>query len=86
MVPGEDRVLGELWSFGDSEVPKVLVQLDRLEGTNGNLPDDLYHRVLVPAFDLDGNPLGQAYTYHYVADPIAHGFVRIEPDEQGYVA
>ena len=81
MIAGEDHVLGELWSFGDSDVPDVIAQLDRLEGTSGNQPDDLYHRILVSTFDLDDNPLGEAYTYHYVPDPIMHGFVRIEAGE-----
>ena len=87
ITEGHDRVLGELWQFGAAELPLVLNALDQIEGTNQADVDDLYHRVIVEAFDISGNLLGTAYTYRYARDPLADGFALIEPSgENAYVA
>ncbi|NND99206.1 MAG: gamma-glutamylcyclotransferase, partial [Pirellulaceae bacterium] len=91
MSGGGDRVLGELWEFDTSVVANVLKRLDAIEGTHDNGPDDLYHRVIVETFDRgaveDVQSLGQAYTYHYVGNPIDDGFRLVRPDAaNGYVA
>ena len=86
MKPGTNRVLGEIWRFDDSDIDNVFRSLDILEGTNGSSPDDLYHRAIVSAHDLNGQPLGNANTYLYVRDPNANGFHLIAPQDDGYVA
>ena len=79
MREGIDRVLGEIWQFEPVDMPAVLKALDRIEGTNQPGAADLYHRVLVEVFDTSGNALGHAHSYRYASDPIADGFVLIEP-------
>lgn len=84
MKMGDDRVLGELWSFGDAASPSVVSALDVLEGTHGNGPGDLYHRFQLEAFQVDGESLGEAFVYHLVRDPLENGFKRIQPNENGF--
>ncbi len=87
MTAGQDRVLGELWQFGAAELPMVLKSLDQIEGTNQADVDDLYHRVIVEAFDTSDHLLGTAYTYRYAGDPLADGFELIQPpSKDAYVA
>lgn len=84
---GEDRVQGEVWTFADHQLEQVLPVIDAIEGTDGNRPDDLYHRFTVEAFELSGSTLGQVMTYRYVRDPLSDGFVRLSPESPGtYVA
>ena len=85
MKTGSDRVLGEVWMFDESACPEVLWALDALEGTNGNSPQDLYHRFVTETFDVDGNALGEAYVYRFVSDPPLQGFVRIPVGSDDYV-
>ncbi len=88
MKAGTDRVLGELWRFDAIHLTDTLAAVDRLEGTNDNSPGDLYHRVVVPVFDANGcvqdKLLGEAYTYHYVRDPMEFGFHRIKPNANNF--
>lgn len=83
MVPGDDRVLGEVWTFDDRDMPEVLRVLDEIEGTNQPGYADLYVRVVVETFDQNGSPLGPANAYHYAGDPAGDGFIRITPESEG---
>ncbi|KAA5541470.1 gamma-glutamylcyclotransferase [Roseiconus nitratireducens] len=74
ITAGEDRVVGELWTFDDGQMDSVLRVLDQIEGTSGNQPHDLYHRHVVQVSGLDDHPLGDAYTYFYNSDPARDGF------------
>jgi gamma-glutamylcyclotransferase (GGCT)/AIG2-like uncharacterized protein YtfP len=85
MKAGGDRVLGELWSFDDSQRDLVTQALDALEGTNANSPHDLYHRLVAEAFDTQGMTLGNASMYHFVGDPTENGFVQMTPRSDHYV-
>ena len=78
---GEDRVLGEVWRFEASQMPQVIKQLDRIEGTNQPNESDLYSRCTVNCFDLNEHPLGISYCYFYVIDPREDGFHRILPSD-----
>lgn len=75
---GDDRVRGELWRFPVELMPSVLETLDEIEGTNQPGEPDLYHRVQLEVFDLQGRPLGIAHTYRYATDPQQDGFQPIE--------
>lgn len=83
MVAGPNKVLGEAWSFEPSQMARVLAALDEIEGTDGNGPSDLYHRVIVNAFGIDDLPIGNAFTYHYHRSVGNDGF-REMPIEEGY--
>ena len=84
LTAGQDRVLGELWRFPTDDIASVLETLDQIEVTNQPGQDDLYVRVFVETWDLDDQPLEQAYVYHYATDPASDGFVRIEPVDDGF--
>ena len=77
MTEGSDRVLGELWEFSTAEIAAVLTTLDQIEGANQPGCDDLYRRLTTPVWDLSGEWLGAAWTYHYASSPQADGFLPI---------
>lgn len=79
LLPGHDFVAGQLWTFLAADLPMVMTALDHIEGTNGNVEMDLYHRHTVEVMDLAGNPIGQAYAYFYNRDVIQDGFQLISP-------
>ncbi len=85
LVAGDDKVLGELWFYDAKELAQVLKVLDEVEQTNQPGLDDLYHRVVVDAFTLAGDPLGSVFTYHYAMNLLADGFKKIEPRGREYV-
>ncbi|MGB1925175.1 MAG: gamma-glutamylcyclotransferase family protein [Rubripirellula sp.] len=77
--PGNDQVLGELWSFTTEKMPSIVEALDRVEGTNQIGEPDLYVRKCVPTFSIENLSLGEAYCYFYASDPRVDGFHRILP-------
>lgn len=85
LTAGQDRVVGELWSFRPSYIGQVLQTIDQIEGTNQPGQPDLYVRVAVETWDFDRQRLEQAYTYRYATDPTDDGFVMLRPDENGLV-
>ncbi len=67
MIPGGDRVLGEIWQFRDADLPETLRILDAIEGTNQPGEPNLYYRCITQAIafpDADADP---AYTYVWAA-------------------
>ncbi|WP_436715654.1 gamma-glutamylcyclotransferase family protein [Roseiconus lacunae] len=90
MTRGDSRVIGEVWTFSDSELPLVMCVLDEIEGTDGNGPSDLYHRYVVEATLLSGNlqhdrdnsDCVKAYAYFYNNDPVKDGF-HVQPIDKG---
>ncbi len=74
---GVDRVLGERWQFVEDDMDTVLKTLDEIEGTNQPGQPNLYDRVNVTAFDLDGKPLGISWGYYYSREPFLDGFAEI---------
>ncbi len=81
MTLGADRVLGECWEFLPAEMPRVLHVLDQIEGTNQPGVDDLYHRVRVEVYAVNGHRIGPAFGYHYASDPLEDGFTPVYPPE-----
>lgn len=80
LLHGEHRVIGEIWKFDLSQMRDVLAVLDDVEGTEGNSPNDLYHRHVVDARS-DRGTIVQAYAYFYNRDPIADGFVIVPAND-----
>jgi gamma-glutamylcyclotransferase (GGCT)/AIG2-like uncharacterized protein YtfP len=85
LTAGQNRVIGELWSFRPEDIDRVLRTVDEIEGTNQPGQPDLYARVPVETWDLDRRQLSQAYTYRYATNPVDDGFVMLHPDEEGWV-
>ena len=85
MVKGKDRVVGELWKFESSDLKLVVNTIDKVEGYQQPGHVDLYHRVQVPVFGLQGWPEGLAFTYHYACHPDLDGFDRLKANEAGFV-
>ncbi len=82
--PGDDLVLGELWSFAAEQLPAVLDVLDAVEQTNQPGLENLYDRVIVDVFAVDGSSLGQAHAYHYAIEPTRDGFKRVVAGVDGF--
>jgi gamma-glutamylcyclotransferase (GGCT)/AIG2-like uncharacterized protein YtfP len=83
MTAGDDRVLGQVWTLPESEMERVLIELDKIEGTNQAGQQDLYRRVLIETWIPEDQPLVTAYTYLYATDPTLDGFTRRRPAETG---
>ncbi len=78
----QDLVLGELWSFADSDLEATLRALDEVE-CFGVDDVDLYVRQVVACTTLAG-PVIDAHCY-FLADPReAERSRRVRPDSQGY--
>jgi gamma-glutamylcyclotransferase (GGCT)/AIG2-like uncharacterized protein YtfP len=80
---GTDRVLGEVWTIAEEHLARTLSELDEVEGYAGR-KDDLYQRVEVEYFTLDGDT-GNAYTYRYNGDLTARGGIPIDRGADGFV-
>jgi gamma-glutamylcyclotransferase (GGCT)/AIG2-like uncharacterized protein YtfP len=79
LLAGNDRVLGQVWSFLPSDIERVLVVLDEIEGTNQGDGDNLYDRELVTVYLDDGSSL-TANTYFYADAGRAERYPRHLPD------
>lgn len=77
LVPGDNRVRGELWVYESSQLDGVLAVLDEIEGTDGNSANDLYHRYVVDVNLEAGQDSRKAYSYFYHRDPNADGFAPV---------
>lgn len=78
LMPGNDRVLGEVRCFDPADMPTVMRVLDQIEGTNQPGNPDLYVRATLPTFDLDGSQIATAFAYHYAKSPQLDGFTKIK--------
>ncbi|WP_145078110.1 gamma-glutamylcyclotransferase family protein [Aureliella helgolandensis] len=61
---GKDRVLGEIWTFQDSDCGLVTETLDEIEGTNQGGVVNLYNREAVTAHRFDETEC-RAWIYFY---------------------
>lgn len=80
LIPGNDKVLGELWDFQERDVADVITTLDRVEGTNQPGQPDLFRRDLISVFDFGDELVGQAFVYLYDSRPESDGFTKVVGD------
>ena len=85
LIPGNDAVAGELWTFEPAKIKCVVAALDELEGTTTNSERDLYHRVIVDVHLNIGSrdehsAAVLAFTYFYNGSPEERGFRRVLPE------
>ncbi|MCA9133529.1 MAG: gamma-glutamylcyclotransferase [Planctomycetales bacterium] len=66
LVPGEDRIWGQVWSFPVAQIAGVLEVLDRVEGARPEDHPQEYHRLQTRVNLADGGTL-TASIYHYAA-------------------
>lgn len=84
IIPGSDRVWGEMWCFEPSQMDRVVTALDAIEGTGQPGQPNLYDRIEVDVrFEDDAIagkaalPPARAIAYFYARDVVADGFVRL---------
>lgn len=65
MVPGEDLVVGELWTVPKSGLADTLRVLDSIEGYRPGNDDNLYERRIVECLNNESQTQ-MAYTYFYL--------------------
>lgn len=81
LIPGSDRVAGELWQLRPVDMPRTLEVLDEIEGY-GQDEANLYLREVVTCRTVTGETRA-AYTY-WLADPaFARRHPRVQPDRDG---
>jgi gamma-glutamylcyclotransferase (GGCT)/AIG2-like uncharacterized protein YtfP len=81
MIPGDDLILGELWTIHSEHLSETLRVLDAIEWF-GQDDVDLYARVIVECRGATGD-LQRAYTYYYAAPEELPAQRRILPDSNG---
>ena len=64
-TPGQDRVLGEVWTFLVADLERTFEVLDEIEGTNQPGMVNEYDRVTVDVTLASGERVA-ASTYHFV--------------------
>ena len=64
LLPGDDRVAGEIWSFPAFHAEHTLEVLDEIEDYRER-PDDLYRRKQVTAWLLENEQPLEVLTYFY---------------------
>jgi gamma-glutamylcyclotransferase (GGCT)/AIG2-like uncharacterized protein YtfP len=79
LLPGVERVEGELWELNAGHVADTLRVLDEVEGYNQAQPD-WYRRDIVLCYQDGDRPL-QAFAYLYCGQVAPHQ--RVPPDSRG---
>jgi gamma-glutamylcyclotransferase (GGCT)/AIG2-like uncharacterized protein YtfP len=80
MIRGDDRVLGELWTYPLKAARQVVSALDELEGTNLLDEEDWYQRVQTQVYVLDPN--GQVVDEADSTEATCYLYLRQLTDEQ----
>jgi gamma-glutamylcyclotransferase (GGCT)/AIG2-like uncharacterized protein YtfP len=82
IIPGNDRVAGELWELHPEQLAETLRVLDAIEGYYGQEVPNLYVRRVVASITEDGRTV-PAFTYFY-ADTVAAGkYLRVRKNADG---
>lgn len=76
--PGNDPVLGEVWSFAPEDFEVVASELDSVEEYQEGREDNLYLRERVQCQTLTGK-IVQSYTYIFAQTNLLPTFIRIAP-------
>ncbi len=77
--PGDDPVLGEVWSFNPDDFAAVASEIDEVEDYQEGRSNNLYTRQLVPCQTLNGHTL-TAFTYIYAQMNALPTFTRLTPE------
>lgn len=64
LLPGSDKVLGELWTFAASDFEAIAKVIDEIEEYRVGDPYNLYNREVIDCETLSGRR-ASAYTYIY---------------------
>ena len=81
ILPGRDRVAGEIWQIDPADMPRTLTVLDEIEGY-GQGEADLYLRDVVNCRTATGE-MRAAYTYWLADSAFARRHARVRPDRDG---
>lgn len=80
LIPGTDKVLGELWTFASSDFEAITRVLDEIEEYRPLDPYNLYNREVVECETASGRrAMAQTYLYARLKDLPA--FTRLTPSE-----
>lgn len=88
LLPGNDWIRGEIWSFNPDDMPTTLAVLDAVEGYRQAGESDWYVRQTLNVFDRpDGEFIGAAETY-LIAAPrlIARGRAILPADSENGIS
>ncbi len=91
LLPGNDKVLGEVWQFRDDQANAVLAVLDEIEVTNQPGVANLYDRIICQAnlAATSDHEVSQipAYAYRF-AHPISEAqyIAPVKGDDKRYVS
>ncbi|MFO0819092.1 MAG: gamma-glutamylcyclotransferase family protein [Pirellulales bacterium] len=84
LIPGDDRVLGELWFLRAEDVAESLRVLDEVE-CYGIDDVDLYVRRVVECEELESSERHSAFVYHLANENDARAHPRVPPRADGLV-
>ena len=76
LLPGAEKVLGELWSFAKTDFDEIVKVLDEIEEYRPGDPYNLYNREIVDCETLSGRRTA-AHTYIYASSHDLPTFTRI---------
>ena len=82
LVPGNERVVGELWSFAETHISETLMVIDQVEGYSSS-ENDLYRRLSIKATTMNDEEM-DAFTYHYCQSAELVDDLLIPPDANGW--
>ena len=82
LLEGDDRVLGELWSFAADDIPDTLRVLDKIE-CYGQQEVDLYVRRVITC-STSSDKLVNAYCYFLADETAVTSSQRIAPSPTGF--
>ena len=83
LLPGTDKVRGELWSFPQADFDAIVNVLDDIEEYRPGDPYNLYTRELIDCETLSGRRTA-AYTYQYARLHDLPTFTRIAKGESEF--
>ena len=84
LIPGSDRIGGEIWSFQPSDMAVTLQVLDEIEDFQQPNRDDLYVREVIACQSESNLPI-RAFVYYYVQLDDLRNLQPMRPNRSGIV-